>query len=360
MSGTSMDAADAALVDVSEKSTTLVAKHRMPWPTELRNRLQAIATGAPIAAEAFAQLDREAGEFFALLVNRLLLSRSVDPAQVRAIGCHGQTVAHVPEAKFPSTLQVGDGNVIAEQTGITTVTDFRRRDMAAGGQGAPLAPSFHEATVRHPDEDRIVLNLGGIANITVLPADAGKPVIGFDTGPANCLMDLWIGLQRGVPFDASGNWAASAEPDLGLLEQLLDDPYFALPPPKSTGTQHFSANWLDTRLASTAGLEPAVIQATLLELTCRTVTDAIAREAPTTMRVLVCGGGVLNQRLMHQLGSRLEYPVESISGYGLDPEWLEPMAFAWLARRAVHGNTGNLPSVTGATGTRVLGAIHPA
>ncbi len=355
-----MDAVDVALVDINGLATTLVAKHRAPWPTELRNRLQQVATGSPIAAESFAALDSEVGEFVAQLVGKLLLSRTIEPAQVRAVGCHGQTLAHAPNAKFPSTLQIGDGNVIAERTGIATVTDFRRRDMAAGGQGAPLAPAFHAAIVRHPHEDRVVLNLGGIANITVLPADAAQSVVGFDTGPANCLMDLWIGRQRGAPFDAGGSWAASSEPDPGLLEQMLDDPYFALPPPKSTGTQHFSAEWLDSCFADTTGLAPAVVQATLLELTCRTVTDAIRAQAPTTARVLVCGGGVRNRRLMERMESQLGYPVESISGYGVDPEWVEPMAFAWLAQRTVCGNVGNLPSVTGAAGPRVLGVIHPA
>ena len=360
MSGTSMDAVDAVVVDLTEPAPRLIAQVHCNWPPTLRERLQAFAAGSPIEANTFALLDREVGEFFASVVGEMLQAHSIDPARILAIGCHGQTVAHAPDDRFASTLQIGDANVMAENTRITTVNDFRRRDMAAGGQGAPLAPAFHAATLRDPGEDRVVLNLGGIANITLLPADRGLPVVGFDTGPANCLMDGWIRRWQGQAFDSDGQWAASSRPDSEVLAQLCADPYFAKPPPKSTGTQYFSARWLEKRLAETRQRPAAGVQSTLLALTCDTVADAIREHAPATGRVLVCGGGVHNRHLIQQLGERLDVPIESTARYGVDPEWMEAMAFAWLAKRALDGLPGNLPSVTGAIGPRILGAVHPA
>jgi len=360
MSGTSMDAVDAVVVELTETAPRLIAQSHCDWPTTLRERLQALAAGSPIEAKAFALLDREVGEFFARVVCGMLQAHSIDPARIEAIGCHGQTVAHAPEDRFASTLQIGDANVLAENTGITAVNDFRRRDMAAGGQGAPLAPAFHAAILRDASEDRVVLNLGGIANVTLLPADRGLPVVGFDTGPANCLMDGWIGRWQGLPFDRDGEWAASTQPDTELLAHLRADPYFAKPPPKSTGTQYFSARWLEKKLSETRQRPAAGVQSTLLALTCGTVADAIREHAPATGRILVCGGGAYNGHLIQQLGERLDVPIESTAGYGVDPEWMEAMAFAWLAERALDGLPGNLPSVTGAIGPRILGAVHPA
>lgn len=360
MSGTSMDGVDAALVEIGDHSPNLIASSRSSWPPTLRERLHSVAAGSPLDATALAVLDAQAGACFAEAVQNLLRESTTDASQVAAIGCHGQTVAHAPGGPLPATLQLGDANVIAERTGITTINDFRRRDMAAGGQGAPLAPAFHEAVLRVPDEDRVVLNLGGIANVTILPGDTRLAPLGFDTGPANCLMDAWTRQQLGKPFDEDGAWAASATPDTGLLAALLDDPYFREAPPKSTGTQYFSLPWLRTRLADFGTLAPAQVQATLAALTTQTIAEAVATHARSASRLLVCGGGVRNGFLMGQLAERLGIPVESTLGYGIDPGWMEAMAFAWLAHATLEGRPGNLPSVTGAAGQRILGAIHPA
>ncbi len=358
MSGTSMDAVDCALVDFSGQQPLLLAHHSAPWPPTLRERLQTAAAGAPMTATAFGRLDTAAGQFIAAAVNELIANSPHDRTAIIAIGSHGQTVAHAPDSDEPTSVQIGDANVIAERTGITTVSDFRRRDIAAGGQGAPLAPAFHNAVLRSPDETRVVLNLGGIANITVLPADPDVPGIGFDTGPANCLMDLWARQHLGRPYDEGGQWAASGEPDVDLLNRLLDDPYFARPPPKSTGTQYFSRQWLMERLGA-AKLPAETVQATLLALTISSICDAIEHHAPNCQRVLVCGGGAKNAELVGNLAERLRRSVESTGDYGVDPQWMEAMAFAWLAREALGKRPGNLCGVTGATAARLIGVVHP-
>lgn len=360
MSGTSMDAIDVVLVRFDADNTPAVAASAsVDWPRDLRGRLQAAARGRRLDATEFARLDTELGNLFADAVLHTLQASEFSAAQVSAIGCHGQTLAHAPEGPWPATLQLGNGHVIAERTGITTVSDFRRRDIAAGGQGAPLAPAFHDAFLRDTSEHRVVLNLGGIANVTMLPADPASPATGFDTGPANCLMDHWISVRRDQAHDAGGRWAASAQPDPDLLAHLLSDPYFDYPPPKSTGTQYFSPVWLEQRLRDFTHLQAAVVQATLLQLSSHTVATAIARHAPDTARILVCGGGARNDRLLEELRTDSGLPVESTARYGLDPDWMEAIAFAWLAQKALSGLTGNLPSVTGARGERILGVVHP-
>ncbi|HOP15262.1 MAG: anhydro-N-acetylmuramic acid kinase [Gammaproteobacteria bacterium] len=360
MSGTSMDAVDTVLVDLSTSSPQLVASLRSPWDSALRNRMRSYAAGQPLDAAAYAGLDADVGEFFAAAIQALLSQTRPPLEQIQAIGCHGQTVAHAPDRTPPVTLQLGDANIITERTGITTITDFRRRDMAAGGQGAPLAPALHNALMRDEHESRVVLNLGGIANITVLPSQCEVPAIGFDTGPANCLMDHWATQHLSTPYDEDGAWADSATPNARLLTRMLADTYFSLTPPKSTGTQYFSSHWLNSALREFPGLAAAEVQATLLALTATTVADAIRRHAPDTERVLVCGGGVHNAALMRQLADLLERPVESTRHVGLDPDWMEATAFAWLAQQTLAGKTGNLPAVTGAAGPRILGAVHHA
>jgi anhydro-N-acetylmuramic acid kinase len=360
MSGTSMDAVDAAIVDFSTTTPRLLAHQTRSWPPTLRERLFSFAAGSPLTADALASLDTETGLLLADAVTALLASSGLEREQISAIGCHGQTVAHLADATPATTLQLGDANVIAEHTGITTINDFRRRDMAAGGQGAPLAPAFHEAVLRTAEETRVVLNLGGIANISVLPADPRIQATGFDTGPANCLMDGWTRMYQGRTHDEAGAWAASATPDPTLLSALLADPYFAKPPPKSTGTQYFSSQWLRNIMAGFSGLAPAVVQATLAELTVESVSQAITRYATNTARVLVCGGGVNNAHVMRRLSDATGLPVSSTGDYGIPPQAMETMAFAWLATRALAGLSGNLPGVTGAAGARILGAIHPA
>ncbi len=360
MSGTSMDAVDTALVDFGTPRPRLLASGSAAWPDALRERLNSAALGSPLAATEFAILDAETGAFIADAINDTLRRHTIDPGSVSAIGCHGQTIAHAPDRAPATTLQLGDANLIAERTGITVINDFRRRDIAAGGQGAPLAPAFHAAILRTPAETRAVLNLGGIANITLLPKDPIRTVLGLDTGPASCLMDGWCRQQRGLPFDDGGTWAASAEPDAELLSALLDDPYFDLPPPKSTGTQYFSSQWLRQRLHGFTALTPDVVQATLLELTARSIIDALSRHAPDVERILVSGGGVHNLALIERLSALGQRPVESTARHGIPPQAMECMAFAWMAQRTLNGLPANLPAVTGAAGERILGAIHPA
>jgi anhydro-N-acetylmuramic acid kinase len=361
MSGTSMDAVDTALVDLSPPRPELVATHRSPWSSALRERLQRVAAGVAIDATALGRLDAAVGHAIADAVEQLLTLAGFAPGDIGAIGSHGQTVAHAPTGDEAMTLQLGNPHVIAERTGITTISDFRRRDVAAGGQGAPLAPAFHNAVLRSPDEDRAVLNLGGIANLTLLPAASDRAVIGFDSGPANCLMDGWTRRHLDRPFDVNGQWATQGQLAEVLLERLLGDRYFELPPPKSTGTQHFSLRWLDGHLETMGQpFDPVAVQATLLELSARSIAMAIERHMPESARLLVCGGGTGNTALMERLRQLVKRPVETTAPYGIAPEWMETMAFAWLAHETLNARPGNLPDVTGARGPRVLGVICPA
>lgn len=359
ISGTSADSIDSVLVSFSRGGPQLLASHAHPWPTTLRERMLGLAQGeTALDLDAFGRLDVQIGHCFADAALQLLERSGTSASAVRAIGSHGQTLRHRPTGTYPFTLQLGDPSVIAERCGIDVVADFRRADIAAGGQGAPLLPALHAMLLGRPGHTRVVLNLGGIANITVLDAD-GR-VLGFDTGPANGLLDAWCLRQRGEPFDRDGAYAASGRLDAGLLDALLADPYFALPPPKSTGREHFHLAWLATH-APSAALDPADVQATLLELTARSIAMAIAQHAPNADEVLACGGGVHNGALMRRLGELLAPRVLlSTSRYGIDPDFLEATAFAWLARQRLLGLPGNLPAVTGARGPRVLGAIYSA
>ncbi|GAB3344504.1 anhydro-N-acetylmuramic acid kinase [Lysobacter tyrosinilyticus] len=372
ISGTSADGIDAALVRFSSANTggddaalhcELVRGCTYAWPEALRARLIALGQGASIdSIDELGTLDVQIGEHFAEAALRLLGEAGVAGGDVRAIGSHGQTVRHRPagaafDGRHPFTLQLGDAHVIAERTGIATVADFRRRDVAAGGHGAPLLPALHNALLHSPDEDRAVLNLGGIANFTLLPRRG--EVRGFDTGPANALMDAWCARHTGQAFDADGAFAAQGLCDDALLHRLLAEPWFALPPPKSTGREVFHLDWVQARLQ---GQETAPdVQATLLELTAVSIADALRAHQPETRRVLVCGGGVHNARLLQRIAANLPgMQVESTAVYGVDPDFVEAMGFAWLARQALAGLPGNLPSVSGARGPRVLGVVYPA
>ena len=369
ISGTSADGIDAALVrfdgDAGASTTGCELLHgrTYPWPEDLRAQLIALGQGAsPGSIDALGTLDVRLGEHFADAALALLREAGVEVARVRAIGSHGQTVRHRPagaafDGAHPFTLQLGDAHVIAERTGVATVADFRRRDVAAGGHGAPLLPALHAALLHAPDEDRAVLNLGGIANFTLLPARGD--VRGFDTGPANALMDAWCQRHTGQAFDAGGAFARSGRIDDALLARLLAEPWFALPPPKSTGREVFHLDWVGAHLD---GAETAAdVQATLLELTARTVAQALFAQQPDTRRVLACGGGVHNAALLAAIAANLPgMTVESTSAHGVDPDFVEAMGFAWLARQCLAGLPGNLPSVSGARGPRVLGVVHPA
>lgn len=359
ISGTSADGIDAVLVDFAHGQPRVHASHVEPWPESLRHRLLAAAQpGAALDLDALGRLDVEAGEGFATAALQLLQTSGTAPDTVRAIGSHGQTVRHRPADAHPFSLQIGDPTVIAERCGIEVVADFRRADIAAGGQGAPLVPALHAVLFADPPHTRVVLNLGGIANISVLRGDGG--VLGFDTGPASCLMDAWCMAQRGAAFDRDGAFAASGHVDAALLAELLADPYFAAAAPKSTGREYFHLDWLRAH-ARLSALNAADVQATLLELTARSVALAVQQHAAGADRVLVCGGGVHNGTLMRRLRTLLRpAAVESTARAGLDPDYVEAVAFAWLARQRLLGLPGNVPTVTGARGPRVLGAVHAA
>jgi len=359
ISGTSADGVDVALASF-DPQPRLRAALTHSYPEELRQRILTLAQGdGHIALDELGALDVEIAQNFANAANALLTRAGIEPDAVAALGSHGQTVRHRPYVATPYTLQLGDANVIAELTGITTVADFRRRDLAAGGQGAPLAPAFHAAMLARGSATRVVLNLGGIANITIIPADANTPLRGFDTGPASCLLDAWAQAQLGRPFDAGGAFAASGVVDQALLSRLLSDAYFAAPPPKSTGREVFHPTWLQQHLRGLA-VAPADVQATLIALTARSIADAVRTHAPGAHEVLVCGGGVHNPVLMEAIATALAPTVvASVATIGIDPDFVEAMTFAWLAReRIAERALVNVYPVTGARGARVLGGIY--
>ena len=358
ISGTSVDGIDAALVRFSP-APELVAAHTYPLDDPLVEQVLRLSQArSEVLLDDVGRLDTALGEALAAAALRLLSECGVAAADVTAIGSHGQTLRHQPEGAFPFTMQLGDASVIAERCSITTVADFRRRDVAAGGHGAPLVPAFHAATLSDPRENRAILNVGGIANLTLLPALGD--VRGFDTGPGNGLMDAWILRHDGQRYDPGGGLAAQGRVDEGLLQSLLADPWLSLPPPKSTGRDQFHIEWLDARLAGRA-LSAADVQATLNLFTARTIADSLRSTQPDWARLLVCGGGVHNRVLLKNLATELpDVSVESTAAHGLDPDFVEAMAFAWLARETLCGRPGNLPAVTGARGLRVLGSIHHA
>ena len=354
MSGTSLDGVDAVLADLEGAVPRLLASAHRPLEAALRAELLALnAPGNDELARA-ARCANALASLYADAVAEVLARASVGPARLCAVGCHGQTVRHRPDAGY--TLQLGNAALLAELCGARVVADFRSRDVAAGGQGAPLVPAFHAAVFGGAGEDRAVLNLGGIANLTWLAARG--EVTGFDSGPGNCLMDRWTELHLGTPLDRDGAWASGGRADPALLEHLLGEPYFALPPPKSSGRDRFSEAWLRKRVPR--GADPQAVQATLLELTARTVADALARHCRGARRLIVCGGGVRNHALMARLRALLApLPVESSAQHGIDPLLVEATAVAWLARQALEGKPASLPSVTGSRGARLLGAIYP-
>ncbi len=357
MSGTSMDGIDAALVRFGDHEVDIRATHEAPYPEELRGRLHTAADtpmNAPI--DNIGALDRAVGECFRDAAIALLEESGVDASEVCAIGSHGQTVRHQPDAIRPYSLQIGNPVLIAEGANITTVADFRSADIEAGGQGAPLVPPFHEWLFRDPDRNRVVVNIGGIANVTIL-GTGGQPVTGFDTGPGNTLLDRWIDAHRGASFDANGAWSAEGTCDELLLKRMLGFDYFDLEPPKSTGLEDFNLHWLREYLADAH--RPVDVQATLCELTARSIADAIRAHATATDELYVCGGGAHNSELLRRLGRNLpDTTIETTAAVGLDPDWVEAVAFAWLAMRTMNDETGNLPSVTGASHKVVLGTIH--
>jgi len=354
-----MDAVDAALVDISDKHISLIDYRQFPISGELVESLKTITGNSCI--DLITRLDVRLGRIFANAVSSLIHDNKLDKKDIGAIGCHGQTVLHRPEPPEPSTLQIGDPNIIALATGITTVADFRRMDIAAGGQGAPLTPILHARLFRHPTKNRGIVNIGGMANITVLPPlDTNHAIYGFDTGPGNVLLDAWSFKHTGKSMDMDGRWAAGGTPDLKLLEYLLQDDFFHQAPPKSTGRDYFNIQWLQKKMEGTRQIcAPEDIQATLVQLTAVTIANAFINYAPVTQEVIVCGGGVHNPLILKSLARSLaDCDVKSTADLGINPDALEAMAFAWLARCRIEGVAGNLPTVTGASSSVLLGSIY--
>ena len=366
MSGTSLDGVDGVLADFSNGGIAVRQHSGAPFGVHLRAELLALnASGGGDELHRAALAGNALARCYASVVARLLADAKLPPDAITAIGAHGQTVRHQPGVVdgVGYTLQINNPSLLAELTHIDVVADFRSRDLAAGGQGAPLVPAFHHALFGLADQPVAVLNLGGIANLSLLPALDGTPgtVLGFDCGPANALMDHWCQSHRGRPFDAGGEWAASGQVLPELLARLLAEPYFAKSPPKSTGRDLFNPVWLAAELGAVPGVAAADVQATLAELTARICAADLLRHGPSCQRLVVCGGGALNTHLLARLAALLPGVDVVLSGHqGLPPQQVEAAAFAWLARRAIRREPGNLASVTGAAGARVLGAIYPA
>ena len=356
ISGTSRDGVDAVLVDFEEQRPDLLMARCVPYPTALRAEIDlVIDAGERPAPGSTRTLDRQLGHFFARIANDLVRDAGLETHDIRALGSHGQTVWHEPGGQRPVSLQLGNGFVIANVTRIPTVTDFRAADVAAGGQGAPLAPLLHRELFASDEEKRAVLNLGGISNLTLL--NPGEPVRGFDCGPANCLLDLWIRRHEGADFDDGGSWAAGGDLHGQLLGRLLSDPYFAAPPPKSTGLELFNAAWLDQHLQGVTA-RPRDVQRTLVELSVQTISDAL-HLAGGTGQLLVCGGGVHNRFLMARLSDQLgDITVRPSQALGIHPDWVEATLFAWLARERIHQRSIDTGSITGAREAILLGEIN--
>jgi anhydro-N-acetylmuramic acid kinase len=360
MSGTSMDAIDAALVRIVEHDLQLIQYQQTPISKKLQQTIRSINTESTLSE--ISEIDVIMGNLFAEASLQIIESGDLAPEDIHAIGSHGQTILHLPEAKHPRTLQIGDANIIAYQTGIITVADFRRMDIAAGGEGAPLAPAFHQWLFQNEKSDRVILNIGGMANITLLPADNKTAITGFDTGPGNALMDEWIQQHLDQDFDRDGIWASSGQSNQELLSQLLDEAYFKTAPPKSTGKDFFNLQWLENKLSMLkTSIDANDVQATLLELSVVTISDAIKNHAPDCDEILVCGGGVHNKLMMQRLSDlQSETKINSTQKAGLDPDAVEAVAFAWLAKCRMENQSGNLTSVTGADDQVILGAIYNA
>ncbi|NLC24469.1 MAG: anhydro-N-acetylmuramic acid kinase [Oxalobacter sp.] len=367
MTGTSMDGVDGVLVEIPDNYTggflPLTSAAHIPFNEDLRRLLMSLQLPSDNEIEREALVANDLANIYARCVFRLLEQSCLTPGFVTAIGVHGQTIRHRPELGY--TRQTNNPALLAELTGIDVIADFRSRDLAAGGQGAPLVPAFHHALFGNSGNSCVVVNIGGIANISILTRD--RKTIGFDTGPGNVLLDAWIAKYQGLLYDENGQWAASGEPDSELLAVMLKEPFLSLPPPKSTGRDLFNEEWVEAKLASALEftvLSPVDIQATLAAFTITTIADAITRYAPDADKIFICGGGARNTHLVSGLEAALEKPmpdtdVVTSEVIGIDPTHIEGLAFAWLAHRFTNPLPGNLPGVTGAHGPRILGALYP-
>ncbi len=357
MSGTSLDAVDAVVADFSIFPPSSVATHSLSIEADLKQRILALCSEGENEIERMGQLDVELGQLFAKAVLQVVELAGLRPEQIRAVGSHGQTIRHEPDLMHPFTLQIGDPNTIAQQSGITTVADFRRRDLTVGGQGAPLAPAYHQWLLQ--GRTGAVVNIGGMANITLLP-EAGEAVIGFDTGPGNVLIDYWMNHTFSQSMDENGAIARSGKVAEPLLAEMLKEPFFHQLPPKSTGRETFNATWFQSHIAALAPLAPEDVAATLVELTAITIAEGVLSQRMEAAPLRVCGGGAHNGYLLERIAVHLPgWQVESSAVAGMDPDWVEAMAFAWLARQTLGGECSNLPSVTGAKEPVLLGAIYP-
>lgn len=350
MTGTSVDGIDAVLARIGKRDFQLLAHQGSPLPAPLRDDILKLCRSGPDEIDQAGRLHRQLGDAYTRATQALLAQSGYRPEQIHAIGCHGQTVRHRP-GDLGFSVQLGCPDTLAVHTGIPVVSNFRNKDMVLGGQGAPLVPRFHQRLFGAVAQKVAVVNIGGMANVTLL--DDGKLIGGFDTGPGNVLMDLWTQRHKGEPYDRDGAWAAGGTLMPDLLNTLLADPYFRLPPPKSTGREHFNEGWLQRQLPADANARQ--VQGTLAELTARTIADALGDFAP--QRLLVCGGGANNRHLLARLHILLDIPVHSTKDFGLHPDWVEAGAFAWLAWARVEGETGNAPAVTGASRAAVLGQL---
>jgi anhydro-N-acetylmuramic acid kinase len=350
-----MDGIDAALVDFSKTQPELICTHSHEWPDTVQQALIAARDIPDSELKTLSYLDSQTAETFAEACAELLKQSDYQPHDIIAIGNHGQTIRHRPDIDKPFSLQIGDAKILAMQTGIDVISDFRTADINAGGQGAPLVPAFHKIVFQHGNINRVIVNIGGIANITVLPSDKNKPIMGFDCGPGNTLMDAWVSLHKQRRYDAGGELAASGKTDARLLANLLMDDYFQLPPPKSTGFEYFNLEWLDSFLDDER--TSAAVQSTLCDLTATSIIRSINQSAPDTDEIYICGGGAHNNELMRRLQTLTRCPVATTEILGVHPDWVEAMTFAWLAYQNVQQQPGNLTSVTGATEAVILGKL---
>ncbi len=368
MTGTSIDALDVAAIELREElepAFQLIANEEYPLPEELQAEIKSLARNATIDWQLLGKVDALIGEFIGDSVNALIHKYGLDRKEIAAIGSHGQTVHHSPDTNPAFTVQIGDASRICERTGLTVVSDFRRADMAAGGQGAPLVPPFHQKLFgsTKTQQDIAVCNIGGIANITLLPADSTVDLIGFDTGPGNALLDAWCHRHTGSSWDSNGDWAASGASDATLLSALLGDPFVQRKPPKSTGVEHYNLQWLDNLLRSQqkahnlTALKPTDVQATLSEFTAHSIADALRAISPNCGQLIVCGGGRRNADLIARLTKAAACSVTDCDAVGVNGDALEAAAFAWLASQTLANLPGNAPSVTGATKKMRLGTI---
>ena len=353
MSGTSMDGIDTALVDFSLTQPALISAHDHAWPDDVQQALITARELPDDELDTLSRLDEQTAEIFADACSELLKNTAYKPEDILAIGNHGQTIRHRPDIARPFSLQIGNAKKLAALTGIDVISNFRTADIEAGGQGAPLAPAFHQAVFQHETINRVIVNIGGIANITVLPAGENRKVTGFDCGPGNTLMDAWITLHQQKKYDTNGALAGQGKTSASLLARLLMDDYFQLAPPKSTGFEYFNLAWLKSFIEDE--MPVADVQSTLCDLTAASIIRAIKQYAPSSDEIYICGGGVHNQELMTRLQALTKCPVATTEKLGVHPDWVEAMAFAWLAYRHNQQLPGNLPSVTGAKNAVILG-----